>query len=53
MIEQSLVYIHSTTPAPRFVGCGTLVEGGYVATCRHVWRMAVGEQVPFQMIASQ
>src|SRR5205085_1015988 len=40
MIEQSLVYIHSTMPARRFVGCGTLVEGGYVATCRHVWRMA-------------
>jgi hypothetical protein len=40
MIEQSLVYIHSTKPARRFVGCGTLVEGGYVATCRHVWHMA-------------
>jgi hypothetical protein len=40
MIEQSLVYIHSVKPTRRFVGCGTLVEGGYVATCRHVWRMA-------------
>jgi hypothetical protein len=40
MIEQGLVYIHSIKPARRFVGCGALVEGGYVATCRHVWRMA-------------
>jgi len=40
MIEQALVYIYSAKPAQRFVGCGALVEGGYVATCRHVWRMA-------------
>jgi hypothetical protein len=44
MIEQSLVYVHSTKPPRRFVGCGTLVEGGYVATCRHVWRLATAEQ---------
>jgi hypothetical protein len=44
MIEQSLVYIHSTKPPRRFVDCGTLVEGGYVATCRHVWRLATAEQ---------
>jgi tetratricopeptide (TPR) repeat protein len=42
MIEQALVYIYSMTPARRFIGCGALVEGGYVATCRHVWRMATG-----------
>jgi tetratricopeptide (TPR) repeat protein len=42
MIEQALVYIYSVNPARRFVGCGALVEGGYVATCRHVWRMATG-----------
>jgi hypothetical protein len=40
MIETGLVYIHATGPTRRFVGCGALVEGGYVATCRHVWRMA-------------
>src|SRR5258707_14383465 len=40
MIEHSLVYIHAEKPKPRFVGCGALVEGGYVATCRHVWMMA-------------
>jgi tetratricopeptide (TPR) repeat protein len=40
MIEQALVYIYSMNPARRFIGCGALVEGGYVATCRHVWRMA-------------
>jgi tetratricopeptide (TPR) repeat protein len=48
MIEQSLVYIHSTKPTRRFVGCGTLVEGGYVATCRHVWRMATEGQIKAQ-----
>ncbi|MGJ5217859.1 hypothetical protein ACQR1Q_13450, partial [Bradyrhizobium oligotrophicum] len=40
MIEQSLVYIYAVQPAQRFVGCGALVEGGYIATCRHVWTMA-------------
>jgi tetratricopeptide (TPR) repeat protein len=45
MIEEGLVYIHSTRPTRRFVGCGALVEGGYVATCRHVWRMATEGQV--------
>jgi tetratricopeptide (TPR) repeat protein len=39
-IEQALVYIYSLSPTRRFIGCGALVEGGYVATCRHVWRMA-------------
>jgi hypothetical protein len=43
MIETALVYIHAVAPASRFVGCGALVEGGYIATCRHVWRMATGE----------
>src|SRR5215472_18245954 len=41
MIEQSLVYIRTANPPRRFVGCGALVEGGYIATCRHVWRMAI------------
>src|SRR5258708_24628 len=42
MIEQALVYIYSVNPPRRFIGCGALVEGGYVATCLHVWRMATG-----------
>src|SRR5580693_102638 len=46
MIEQSLVYIYSTKPTRRFVGCGTLVEGGYIVTCRHVLRLAVGASRP-------
>ncbi len=33
MIEQALVYLYSVQPTRRFVGCGVLVEGGYVATC--------------------
>ena len=45
MIESGLVYIYSVSPATRFVGCGALVEGGYVATCRHVWVEAVKGQV--------
>ena len=44
MVEQALVYIYSAAPERRFVGCGALVDGGYVATCRHVWRMATGAQ---------
>jgi hypothetical protein len=39
-IETSLVYIHSLRPTKKFVGCGALIEGGYIATCRHVWRDA-------------
>src|SRR5580698_3469654 len=46
MIEHSLVYIYATKPQRRFIGCGALVEGGYVATCRHVLRMATGESRP-------
>ncbi len=37
MIETGLVYIYSLSPARAFKGCGALIEGGYVATCRHVW----------------
>jgi hypothetical protein len=42
MIEQGLVYIYSPGPPRVFRGCGALVEGGYVATCRHVWLFATG-----------
>ncbi|HEV2099208.1 MAG TPA: trypsin-like peptidase domain-containing protein, partial [Stellaceae bacterium] len=37
MIENCLVYIYSLKPTKRFVGCGALIEGGFIATCRHVW----------------
>jgi Trypsin-like peptidase domain len=40
MIETGLVYIHTPKPTKRFVGCGALIEGGLIATCRHVWREA-------------
>jgi len=40
MIETGLVYIYSVKPTKHFIGCGVLIEGGYVATYRHVWRMA-------------
>jgi hypothetical protein len=41
MIETGLVYLCAATPAKQFVGCGAVVEGGYIATCRHVWRDAL------------
>jgi hypothetical protein len=40
MIETGLVYIYSISPARAFKGCGALIEGGYIATCRHVWPIA-------------
>jgi tetratricopeptide (TPR) repeat protein len=43
MIETVLVYIYSA-PTREFIGCGALVEGGYIATCRHVWRDAVDSE---------
>ena len=39
-IETGLVYIHRVSPTKKFIGCGALIEGRYVATCRHVWRDA-------------
>ena len=39
MLETTLVYIYSA--GSDFIGCGALVEGGYIATCRHVWRDAI------------
>ncbi|HMF06281.1 MAG TPA: hypothetical protein VKE72_04630 [Methylocella sp.] len=41
MIETALVYIYSA--GSDFIGCGALVEGGYIATCRHVWRDAIAD----------
>ncbi len=43
MIQKSLAYIHATHPRRTFVGCGAFVEGGYVATCRHVWTTATAK----------
>ena len=40
MIETALVYIRKPSTAAGFVGCGVLIEGGYLATCRHVWAAA-------------
>ena len=49
MIQQALVYIYAIAPSRAFRGCGVLIEGGYVATCRHVWRMATGEAAGAQV----
>jgi tetratricopeptide (TPR) repeat protein len=46
MIETALVYLHALRPKKHLIGCGTLVEGGYVATCRHVWRRAASDHPP-------
>ena len=40
MIETALVYIRRADDTKRFVGCGAVVVGDYIATCRHVWRDA-------------
>ena len=40
MVETSLVYIHRIRPTKTFVGCGVVVSGDIIATCRHVWRDA-------------
>jgi len=39
-IETGLVYIYRQSPAKEFIGCGALIEGSYIATCRHVWHDA-------------
>ena len=44
MIETALVYILKADGSNAFVACGTLVNGPYIATCRHVWREADGEK---------
>ena len=44
MIETALVYIRTNDEAKKFIGCGTLVEGPFLATCRHVWRDAGGDE---------
>ncbi len=41
MIEAGLVYIHSEQASSGFAGCGALVEGPFVVTCRHVWDQAL------------
>jgi hypothetical protein len=43
-IETALVHIHSLADPENFIGCGAIVEGGYIATCRHVWRKAGGRR---------
>ena len=43
MIEGALVYIFAAVPPNPFVGCGAMIEGGLVATCRHVWRDALAQ----------
>jgi hypothetical protein len=41
MIESGLVYIHYADSPTAFAGCGALVEGPFIVTCRHVWDEAV------------
>ena len=43
MIETALVYIYATAPRQRFVGCGAVIVGEWVATCRHVLESALAE----------
>ena len=43
MIEGALVYILAAAPPNPFMGCGAVIEGGLIATCRHVWRDALAQ----------
>ncbi len=43
LTETALVYIRKADESKSFIGCGAVIEGPYVATCRHVWRDADGE----------
>ena len=40
MIEESLVYICADAAGKNHIGCGVTIEGGLIATCRHVWAKA-------------
>jgi len=44
MIESGLVYIHYVPEPTAFAGCGALVEGPFIVTCRHVWDQAIAAQ---------
>jgi hypothetical protein len=43
MTDTALVYIRKADETREFAGCGALIEGPYIATCRHVWRDAEGD----------
>ena len=43
MTDTALVYIRKADETREFAGCGALMEGPYIATCRHVWRDAEGD----------
>jgi tetratricopeptide (TPR) repeat protein len=38
----SLIYISELGKPESIIGCGAVIEGPYIATCRHVWRDALG-----------
>jgi tetratricopeptide (TPR) repeat protein len=38
-----LVHIYHVDAPEQLIGCGAMVEGGYIATCRHVWKDAGGD----------
>ena len=41
MIQGGLVYIYSDESPSSILGCGSLIEGPFIVTCRHVWDQAV------------
>jgi hypothetical protein len=49
MTETASVYVYSVSrasPFGGFRGCGALIEGNYIATCRHVWKAAQSGEPP-------
>ncbi len=43
MTDSALILIHASGARTGFIGCGVLIEGGFIATCRHVWADATAE----------
>ena len=43
MIEGALVYLLTASRPNAFVGCGAVIEGELIATCRHVWHDAIAK----------
>jgi tetratricopeptide (TPR) repeat protein len=46
-----LVHIYHVDAPEQLIGCGAMVEGGYIATCRHVWQDAGGDKRESVMVA--
>lgn len=44
MDQNSLIYVCELDKPETIIGCGVMIEGPSIATCRHVWTGAKGEE---------